>query len=76
MIGILNKGSFAVFCKEELEADANVTGGRLFPSFKNTETQEPAFKAIFVVQGQTDTEKDILDHNPRNIRQNSVCILI
>lgn len=44
-------------------------GVRLFMSFKNTETQDPAFKTRFVVNEHTDVEKDMLVHNASNIHQ-------
>lgn len=55
--GLLKRKAFRVVCKEEIADDANTLGGRFVLTIKDTETDSPVFKARFVVQGHTDSEK-------------------
>lgn len=41
MIGLIEKGTFEVACRNELPKDANVLGGRFVLSIMNTETKHP-----------------------------------
>lgn len=42
----------------------------------NTETEDPIYKACFLVQGHADVEKNILIQNANNIREYSESILV
>lgn len=50
-----------------MDDDANVLGSRFILSIGNTETSDPIFKAIFVVQGHTVAEKNILVNSASNV---------
>lgn len=76
MRGSLNKGAFAVVFVEEVDHDANVLDTRFVLSLKNTETDKPLFKARFVVQGHTDAKKGMLVDRAKNVRKNSVRLLV
>lgn len=76
LTGLVERGVYEVVCKKDVSKDANILGGRFFLAIKNIRTKEEVYKARFVVQGQTDTEKNILVHNTTNLRRGSIRTLI
>lgn len=62
--------------KDGIKNKTNMMDGRFDLSIKNTETDKETYKAIFVVQGHRDKEKDMLVHNLNRIRHRSVRILV
>lgn len=74
--GLLKRKAFKVVCKDEVANDANILGGRFVLAIKNAETEEPLFKARFVVQGHTDAEKNMLVNAATNVKHVSVRLLI
>lgn len=49
--------------------------GRFLLAIKNTETNQPAYKARFVMQGHMDNDKDHIVNNANIIRQHSIRII-
>lgn len=74
--GLFKRNAFKVVCRDEAGDDANILGGRFVLSIKNTETDEPDFKARFVVQGHTDSEKNMLINSASNVRHVSIRLLV
>lgn len=60
LAGLADRGVYEVVCREDIPVDANVLGGRFVLAIKNADTQKEVYKARFVVQGHTDTEKTFL----------------
>lgn len=76
MCGLFARKAFKVVRRNDIEDDANVLGGRFVLAIKNMETDEPTYKARFVVQGHNDCEKNLLVHSANTIRQHSVRLLV
>lgn len=63
MAGLVDKGVCGAVYKDYVSSDANVLGGRFFLVIKNIGTKEELYKARFVIQGHTDSDKNISVHN-------------
>lgn len=72
----MEKEAFEIVFKEDVPKDANILGGSFVLAVKEVGTNKELFKARFVVQGHTDSEKNLLVHTSTNIRQESIRILI
>lgn len=62
--------------RRTVRESANIIGGRFVLVTKNFETDNHVHKALFVVQGHTDSGKDLLVHSTNTIRQHSVRLLV
>lgn len=65
-----------IIAKEEAPSDANIMTGGFIITIKNTETDEPIFKARFVIHGNRDNEKGNLVHTSSTVKQSSTRFLI
>lgn len=74
--GLLRSKVFHVVCRQEAGNDANVMGGRFVLSVEHVETDKILFRAIFVVQGHTDAEKNLLVNSASNIKHVSVRLIV
>ena len=74
--GLTERGVYEIVCKEEVPPGANILGGRFVLAIKEKGTEDEKYKAHFVVQGHTDTEKNILVHNTTTLKQSSVRMLV
>lgn len=62
--------------EEELPDKANILNGGFVVNIKYTETNQPRFKALYVIHGTNDKEKDLLVHNSTTIRPFSARLLV
>lgn len=69
--GLIRRNTWKVVLKEEVPEGSNVLSGRFVITIKNVETDEPIYKARFVVQGHKDMEKNRLVHNSTTMKQSS-----
>ena len=61
---LIRRGTWKVVAYDELPEEPNVMTGGFDISIKNTEKDEPMFKAMFVIHGNRDREK-IVPITPR-----------
>lgn len=73
---LIKRGTWTVVVEEDIPDDANIMTGHFVITIKNVETNEPIFKARYVIHGNQDDEKDILVHNSTTIRQVSTKIIL
>lgn len=76
ILGLLEKGTFKFVHKYDVEDDAIILGGIFVLAIKNVDTNNPTYKARFVVQGHAVLEKDYLVHSANTIRQHYVRTLV
>lgn len=69
MKGLIDKGTFEVVKREESGEGYNILGVRFLPAIKGIETDRPTYKAIFVVQGHPDKDKESLVNTASTLRQ-------
>lgn len=55
--GFVDKGTFKIIDRDDIEIQANILGGRFLLAVKNVETNDPTYKDRFVVQGDADRGK-------------------
>lgn len=60
IVGILDKGTFRVVLRQDLEDDSNSFGRRFVLTIKHKGSDKELFKAHFVVQGHLDREDEFL----------------
>lgn len=75
MDGLLRRGTWKVVLRDEVPSGANILGGRFVMSIKDTETDEPVYKARYVVQGHRGKEKNTLVHDAQTMRQSSISMV-
>lgn len=76
MEGLAKRGAYEIVCKEDVLYDANILGRRFVLGIKNVQTENGVCKAIYVVQGHTDTEKNLLIHESTNLKQSSIRVIV
>ncbi|MEM1283154.1 MAG: reverse transcriptase domain-containing protein [Chlamydiota bacterium] len=74
--GLIRKGTWKIVLKEEVPRDANVLTSHFVITIKDVETNQPIFKARYVIHGHKDKEKDFLVHNTTNIQQSSIRTIV
>ena len=62
--------------RRELAKDANILGGRFVLTLKEYDTHNETPKALYVVQGHKDKDKEFLVHNTTNLHQRSIRIIV
>lgn len=73
---LLDKKAFRVVLTENLDKDANILGGRFVLTIKNKGTEGELFKALFVVQGHLDREKELLLHASTTVSNQAIRLLV
>ena len=73
--GLVDRGTWKIALKKNFPKGANILSGRYVLVIKNVETDKPVLKARFVVQDHKDKDKNILIHNPTNLRQSSTRLI-
>lgn len=68
--------AFRVVCKEEIAESATSLGDHFALTIQDAETDSPGFKVCFVVQGHTDSEKNMLVNSATNLKHVSVRMLL
>ena len=76
LAGLIDQGVFKVVIEEELPDDPNVLVARFILCIKDINTGNEKFKARFIVQGHTDSEKEVLLHPSPTISQRSIRLLV
>jgi hypothetical protein len=76
LIGLLDRGTFAVVQRSSLMPGANILRTRFVLAIKNPGTSEEIYKARLVVKGFQDKMKGYLVHEPNNGRTVSIRILM
>ena len=76
LAGLIDQGVFKVVIEEELRDDPNVLGAWFILCIKDINTGNEKFKARFIVQGHTDSEKEVLLHPSPTISQRSIRLLV
>jgi hypothetical protein len=70
--GLLDRGTFKVIHRRDIPEGANKLGGRYVLSIKDSGTKKEIWKAIFVIQGHRDHEKDIMVRSSSKVQQRSL----
>lgn len=74
--GLIEKGTFRLVMKEELDPNPNIVPSRFAIALKHSETADVKFKAEFVLGSQRDKAKSTLVHIAVNLRQSSIRLLV
>lgn len=74
--GLISRGTWKLVLRDDVPKNANILGGRFVLTIKDAETDKPIFKAIYVVQGHRDKEKNFLVHDAQTMRQSSIRMVI
>lgn len=74
--GQIERGAFEIVLKDELPENANILGSRFVLSIKENRTNKEVFKTRYVVQGDKDTEKNLLVYTSSNIKHTSLRLLL
>lgn len=76
MYGLFCKGAFTIVCCEELSTNANLLGCRFVLTIKKKETQTYLYKARFVLQVHTNSERNLLINKNTHLKQKSIRLLL
>lgn len=74
--GLAERSAYKIVLKEDVRKGANILGGRLVLAIKNADAEDEVYKARFVLQRNTDIEKNTLVHNSTSLRQGSISVLL
>jgi len=73
---LLRRGTWKVIAHDELPKNANIVTGGFVVTIKDTETNNPRFKARFVIHGNRDKDKNALVHTSSTVKHSSTRLLI
>lgn len=73
---LIRRGTWKIIAYDELPDDANIMTGGFVITIKDTETNQPKFKARFVVHGNRDKDKNNLVHTSTTLKHASTRIII
>jgi len=74
--GLLDRGTFKVVLREEIDPDANVLPGRFVMSIKSSEDGEVKWKARYVIGGHRDRLKHLMVHTTQTLQPSSIRLLL
>lgn len=76
IFGPFRRNTVGITCREDVSEDGNVLGGEFLLTRNSTESEDPVFKEIFVVQGPTDNEKNMTVNSATNVKHVSLRMLV
>lgn len=74
--GLLERGTFKVILREDVNSDANVLPGHFVLAIKSTKDGEVKFKARYVIGGHRDRFKQLMVHSATTLQPQSIRLLL
>ncbi len=77
LLGLLERGAFKICLREDAGDNPNIVPTRYVLAIKHSQTDEPPrLKARFVIGGHKDKDKNLLLHDTRTVRPESIRLII
>eukprot|EP00171_Calliarthron_tuberculosum_P022791 IDg22791t1 len=73
---LAKRGTWKIVSTEEVPPNSNILTGMFVISIKNCETDNPVFKARYVIHGHKDREKEELVHSSTTVQQSSTRLIV
>ena len=74
--GLIGRGTWKIVVEEDVPQNSNILSGHFVITIKDVETDNPIYKARYVMHGQKEKEKSQLVHIATTLRQSSTRVIV